>query len=454
MANFHTNQLTIAAEEGCMLNVLRVMALNLASNAKETSYNDLLESATSVGAAYKKIWHYIDDWYWLVFTPNPIGSDAWLANNPDNAQMELQKHPEYATLAQAAANLGLGKGGAAISVSVAPSGRPLSDSADVSMNRFGSTYVLNVRYETADKSNLQDIDCYFRMLPEGRYGVSFIDADEYDGYEKTNVMAGTHPGRDGFSAMSGRAGKGVNTAQRLADYARANCTTDLSKIDDLAVVALMHASAVWPEYSSAFEDANDTSSSEAIQAFRDEVNPASHCSDHESLDPSCSAGGSRSAFVYIPDEYTLKQLDSRIINLLTRFPFECEITGQAYEGRNEKIEYLVPGAKLRLESDWDSPYFSYAGIGIYDTSGRSLGNLGGYFNPTDEDRVAIACLLPHIKATAVDVSPLGSTLNFRRRIGQFQVHLEIEPIDINAVLEEVHQLLREYESNRVRSSIV
>lgn len=142
MANFHANQLTIAAEEGCMLNVLRVMALNLASNAKETSYNDLPESATSVRAAYKTIWNYIDDWYWLVFTPNPIGSDAWLANNPDNAQMELQKHPEYAALAQAAANLGLGKGGAAISVGVAPSGRPLSDSADVSMNRFGSTYVL------------------------------------------------------------------------------------------------------------------------------------------------------------------------------------------------------------------------------------------------------------------------------------------------------------------------
>ena len=83
-----------------------------------------------------------------------------------------------------------------------------------------------------------------------------------------------------------------------------------------------------------------------------------------------------------------------------------------------------------------------------------MANLGGYFNPTDEDRVAIACLLPHIKATAVDVSPLGSTLNFSRRIGQFQVHLEIEPIDIQAVLEEAHQLLCEDPSDRVRPSIV
>ena len=452
MANFHANQLTIAAEEGCMLNVLRVMALNLASNSKETSYNDLLESATSVRAAYKKIWHYIDDWYWLVFTPNPIGSDAWLANNPDNAQMELQKHPEYAALAQAAADLGLGKGGAAISVSVAPSGRPLSDSADVSMNRFGSTYVLNVRYETADKSNFKDVDTFFHMLPEGRYGVSFIDADEYDAYEGTCVLAGTHPGRDGFLGLRGETANDIETTQLLADYARANCATDLSKNDDLAVVALTYAASVWPHYNVIFNSDDNKSSQKLIRTFRDEINPVPHCSDHESFNQSRSASGSAPS--RMPNKTELMRLDACIVNLLTRFPFECEVTGQAYEGRNEKIEYLVPGAKLRLKSDWNSPYFTYAGIKIFDTSGRRLANLGGYFNPTDEDRVAIACLLPHIKATAVDVSPLGSTLNFRRRIGQFQVHLEIEPIDIQAALEEVHQLLCEDPSDRVRSSIV
>ena len=150
----------------------------------------------------------------------------------------------------------------------------------------------------------------------------------------------------------------------------------------------------------------------------------------------------------------LEYIDAHIFDLFARFPFECEVTGQAYEGRNENIEYLLPGGRLRLQSDWNNPYFAHVGIKVYDTAGRRLANVGGYLNPSDDDRAAIACLLPHIKATAINVSPLGTTLNSRRRLGQFEVHLEIEPIDISMVSDEVHQLLAQSSDGRARHSIV
>ena len=64
----------------------------------------------------------------------------------------------------------------------------------------------------------------------------------------------------------------------------------------------------------------------------------------------------------------------------------------------------------------------------------------------------MACLLPHIKATATDVFPLGATTNKKRKVGKFMLHLELDVVDLQQVLGEVHELLAKPASDRLLES--
>lgn len=448
MANFHTNMLAIAANERDMLAVLRQIAMNLAC-AKETDYDDLLEDARDPGHAFSRLRNGLESWYWLAFTPNGIGSEEWEAAHPDAAHQELSKHPEYGALANAVSSALGSDSGATISVKVQPSGRPLSETGDASLQRFGETYALSLSYSTAWESNVEDVSALFELLPPGGYGVAFLDGDEYDGYSTINSVAGTLRGscplwdcEDVVDIPS--------DDEDMVGFARSAAENDLAQERDLGRVASTVAVCLWPDYG--FSSDIDS------ELLREELAYERACSDYQEFGMmrfgvSTSFAQPGPAWI-VPQEKDFKKIDSAIVSLLARFPFECEVTGQAYEGRNANIDLLAPGARILLRSDWNSPYFSPVGIGIFDAKGRSLGNLGGYFNPSDDDRTAVACLLPHIRATAEDVSPLAAALDGRRKMGQFTVHLEIEPIDLAKVLDEVHELLSRAVSERTLESIM
>lgn len=402
MANFHTNMLAIAANERDMLAVLRQMAANLAC-AKEADYDDLLEDARDPGHAFSRLRNGLESWYWLAFMP-------------DNA---------------------------------VPSGRPLSDTGDASLQRFGETYALSLSYSTAWANNAEDVSALFELLPPGSYGVAFLDGDEYDGYSTINSIAGTLRGGCPLWDLEDPVDI-PSDAEDVVGYARSAAANDLAEEQDLGRVASTVAACLWPDYSSALGVDSEL--------LREELAYDRACSDYQKFGKkrfgvsgsSVLSGQTRN----VPQKKDLKKIDYAIVGLLGRFPFECEVTGQAYKGRNANIDLLAPGARILLRSDWNSPYFSPVGIKIYDEAGRRLGNLGGYFNPSDDDRTAIACLLPHIRATAEDVSPLATALDGRRKMGQFTVHLEIEPIDLAGVLDEVHALLARDVSDRTLESIM
>ena len=402
MPNFHTNMLAIAANVRDMLAVLRQIATNLAC-AKEADYDDLLEDARDPGHAFSRLRNGLESWYWLAFMP-------------DNA---------------------------------VPSGRPLSETGDASLQRFGETYAFSLSYSTAWASNVEDVSALFELLPSGSYGVAFLDGDEYDGYSTINSIAGTLRGGCPLWDLEDPVDI-PSDAEDVVGYARSAAANDLAEEQDLGRVASTVAACLWPDYSSALGVDSEL--------LREELAYERACSDYQEFGMmrfgvSTSFAQPGPAWI-VPQEKDFKKIDSAIVSLLARFPFECEVTGQAYEGRNANIDLLAPSARILLRSNWNSPYFSPVGIGIFDAKGRSLGNLGGYFNPSDDDRTAIACLLPHIQATAEDVSPLAAALDGRRKMGQFTVHLEIEPIDLARVLGEVHTLLARDVSDRTLESIM
>lgn len=459
MANFHTNDVVICANNSDMLAVLRAMASNIASSS-DADYDDLLLDANDAPHAYSSVRSAIDAWYWLAFTPAPIGSDEWVAAHPDYPTAEVAGNESYAAMTAIAKQLSHAMPGASVSVRVQPSGRPLSDTAVVSMDRFGLTYALRISYSTANMSNFDDVCALFAQLPKGCYGLAFLDADEYDGYEEISVFAGVSYGGELGSEFDSVTSD-VRNASGLYERARELSQKDLAACDDLAEIALSFAICKWSEYLWALGDGGGRFDDDDGEVLYDVVDIAQSSSDHQAFDQTFRMTESSTRFQPV-DSINFNELSSddigvfadNVEDLLKRFPFECEVTGQAYEGRNANIEHLVPGDVVQLKSDWASPYFKGAGIEVHDKEGRRLANLGGYFNPSDVDRITIACLLPHIAVTAIEVSPLGAAVSGRRKMGQFRLHLEIEPLDLSAVLNEVREILSATPAERVRTSLM
>lgn len=458
MANFHTNYVIITANEQGMMSVLRAMAESLCAHYEETGRSDLLLDATGARDAYSRVRGDIDAFYWYAFTPAPIGSEEWKRAHPDYQQNEMGANESYAAMG-ALANRIAEQSGLDVSVRIQPSGRPLSDTANVSMDRFGETYALGIEYSTAWENNFEDVSILFEALPEGEYGLAFLDADEYDSYESVSMFCGISHGASSGGAFSTEV-EDACSAEELYERAQISSDDDLSRCADLSKIALTFAMCTWPEYTSAFDEGTGFDD-DGAELYR-KIDCFSGSSNHESYDKWnyrrawLAEGGDEEEpldFQTSPSD-VLSAIPSNVVGLLKRFPFECEVTGQGYEGRNANIEHLVPGEVVMLKSDWNSPYFQGAGIEVYDASGRRLANLGGYFNPTDLDRVTIACLLPHITATAVNVQPLGAALDGRRRQGQFTLHLEIGPLDLNQAISEVGELLSANVEDRTRLSIL
>lgn len=467
MANFHTNNVGISANNDDMLAVLRAMAFNLATNSNVTGYTDLLDDAVDAPHAYSRVRMAIDEWYWFAFTPGSVGSDEWMANHPDYQERELANNPSYAALAEAVKNFASENSGVSVSMGIAPSGRPLSETATVSMDRFGQTFVLRISYSTANNSNREDVCCLFQMLPKGKYGLAFLDADEYDGYDMIEIFSALSSGGSSGSGFDNQTFD-VERAAQIYEDAKGIARTDLSACDDLEEAAVSFAICKWSEFSSVIGDGRGLNGDgRDLYSAIDIVKSAS---DHQPLNPGFgskarigvyglagvpdSAGMKGSESIEAMPPEAIRRIRGNVEPLLRRFPFECEVTGQGYQGRNANIEHLVPGAAVRLESDWKTQHFNVVGIAVYDSKGRRLANLGGYLNPSDIDRITIACLLPYIKATAIDVSPLGAAVDGRRKQGQFALHLEVVPIDLPSVLEEVRDLLSSDIEDRTRSSIM
>ena len=453
MPNFHDDVFAVAARSDDMLEVLRAFALNLSQHPDETEidYEGCLACETPP-ELFNLIRPALGDFYELAF-PSADGSDEGALDSD-----ALANHPAAAQVAALAS--ALGSSGVKVSIGVAPAGRGVSDTAVVQLRRFGDTFVFTMWYATARVSNIGSVSRLFEQLPEGTYGVAYVDGDEGDGYDEVSVVAGTHHGSAPIDDVDPTP-HDIGFAEDLFVYLESRSDIDVSRERDLGKIALIACATEWTDYDSALEPDDD--GVDAWTYWDRRVRKASPlCEDPDDdeyyEDEGEWEGRNRSIeCLFSGCEVTdAERAEARasLREAIERFPFECEVTGQAYLDRNEHIEHLVPDSAVLLRTTWVNAYLPYVDIGLYDEAGRTLGNLGGYMNPTADMRLVIACLLPHIRAYAYDVEPLKATTNRRRRIGKLVVHLELEPFDFDEACREMFEIASQDPSQRVRESVL
>ena len=433
MANYHTNDLAIAADTENMKKVLLNFAANLAANSEETGFDfhDILGLRSAEGM-YQAIESALTCYYWLAFSGAPVNEDL-SSDNSLGWESSTSSASGYASQAEALERVFSSRfQDADFKFGVRPSGRPMSEEASVELSRYGDRWVIQLYYSTAWEPNSSDIDSFFLGLPEGEYGVAFLDADEYDGYETISVFSGVHHGRALLHDAAEEGEDDSIDSHELWELLKKGRAENRDEIDGLAHLAFNCAVSQWNDWGSweePYEDDYDD-----VDSWLEKLNAPLFNWDN-------------------PNEDEFEKISDYVIGVLSTFPFECEVTGAKYLGRNQNIEHCISGSEVCLKSDWNSPYFKYAGIELFDKEGRSLGNVGGYRNPSEDKRAVFACLLPHIRATVVNVETQSSRGDWRKQ-AHLDVRLELDPIDLPAVLEEMRSLLKLDPEKRSLSSAV
>lgn len=433
MANYHTNDLAIAADTENMKKVLLNFAANLAANSEETGFDfhDILGLRSAEGM-YRVIESALTCYYWLAFSGAPVDEDL-SSDNSLGWESSTSSASGYASQVEALERVFSSRfQDAGFKFGVRPSGRPMSEEASVELSRYGDRWVIQLYYSTAWEPNSSDIDSFFLGLPEGEYGVAFLDADEYDGYETISVFSGVHHGRALLHDAAEEGEDDSIDSHELWELLKKGRAENRDEIDGLAHLAFNCAVSQWNDWGSweePYEDDYDDTDS-----WLEKLNAPLFNWDN-------------------PNEDEFEKISDYVIGVLSAFPFECEVTGAKYLGRNQNIEHCISGSEVCLKSDWNSPYFKYAGIELFDKEGRSLGNVGGYRNPSEDKRAVFACLLPHIRATVVNVETQSSRGDWRKQ-AHLDVRLELDPIDLPAVLEEMRSLLKLDPEKRSLSSAV
>lgn len=433
MANYHTNDLAIAADTENMKKVLLNFAANLAANSEETGFDfhDILGLRSAEGM-YQAIESALTCYYWLAFSGAPVDGDL-SSDNSLGWESPTSSASGYASQVEALERVFSSRfQDADFKFGVRPSGRPMSEEASVELSRYGDRWVIQLYYSTAWEPNSSDIDSFFLGLPEGEYGVAFLDADEYDGYETISVFSGVHHGRALLHDAAEEEEDDSIDSHELWELLKKGRAENRDEIDGLAHLAFNCAVSQWNDWGSweePYEDDYDD-----VDSWLEKLNAPLFNWDNLN-----------------EDEF--EKISDYVIGVLSTFPFECEVTGVKYLGRNQNIEHCISGSEVCLKSDWNSPYFKYAGIELFDKEGRSLGNVGGYRNPSEDKRAVFACLLPHIRATVVNVETQSSRGDWRKQ-AHLDVRLELDPIDLPAVLEEMRSLLKLDPEKRSLSSVV
>lgn len=433
MANYHTNDLAIAADTENMKKVLLNFAANLAANSEETGFDfhDILGLRSAEGM-YRVIESALTCYYWLAFSGAPVDEDL-SSDNSLGWESSTSSASGYASQVEALERVFSSRfQDADFKFGVRPSGRPMSEEASVELSRYGDRWVIQLYYSTAWEPNSSDIDSFFLGLPEGEYGVAFLDADEYDGYETISVFSGAHHGRALLHDAAEEGEDDSIDSHELWELLKKGRAENRDEIDGLAHLAFNCAVSQWNDWGSweePYEDDYDD-----VDSWLEKLNaPLFNWNN--------------------PNEDEFEKISDYVIGVLSAFPFECEVTGAKYLGRNQNIEHCISGSEVCLKSDWNSPYFKYAGIELFDKEGRSLGNVGGYRNPSEDKRAVFACLLPHIRATVVNVETQSSRGDWRKQ-AHLDVRLELDPIDLPAILEEMRSLLKLDPEKRSLSSAV
>lgn len=166
-----------------------------------------------------------------------------------------------------------------------------------------------------------------------------------------------------------------------------------------------------------------------------------------------------------PKEDDYKCIDELIIRGMTRFPFCVRFSRMFSEsGEDQEIGPLSLGDPVIVSSDWRHPRAGeHAYIHARTPEGIDLGKMMPitgrtewmfgfpywypYFDCGYYERAIIACLLPHLRPTVWKCSSARRDCR-RRKEPLLIVRFDLEPVDVNEVIEEAHTLLAKKPKDR------
>ena len=205
MASNHFNGLVIAANRQDMRKVLLRMAENLSVYKNGPGIDvDSLNKLESPWKIFCELEPAIEGWCVesLVGAPFPAGVNVpgrrgWKSPTSVTSSYSMVRaiQMEYGLIDDDSDR--------AEGTAVAPTGHVVGGVRS-SLKRYGEVWALELEYITRQEPNTEDIDAFFLGLPEGKYGVAFLDADSDQNCEQVAVFNGLHHGLRCLKSMTKR----------------------------------------------------------------------------------------------------------------------------------------------------------------------------------------------------------------------------------------------------------
>mgnify|MGYP004497053439 CR=1 FL=1 len=472
MANFHENVLAIAANEENMIKVLFRMATNLVANGVQGGFylDEIAELDTAKDVYYEVapalVPNFIDA---FAGAPLPAGVSAsatpgW--KSPTSSEDGYKQQIKMLTRITAQFSANAPEGVSVEVTATGPTGQALGDTASLSFERYKKNWLFTIRYVTAWSPNAEDIDVFFMGLPQGEYGVAFYDADECDGYESISVFSGLHHGCAVMHAAEGDCESG--TIEREALKTRRDNYSGIVKTDivDLVELAKYGAATAWNEWGEDEEDFDYEDYEDEDESYGGGEGRESEGED-EGGEGEGSADGDYESIDLLnrpsinwtsPETKDFRKIDRIMFNLIGSFPWVCDLdSGYTPEG-NEAAEHLFPGDAVVVSSEWaigDTP--GEVRFKVCDSNGAVIGVLWGWMNLVSDSRerrssaAALACILPHLRATVWDLMPVS--LRNKGVYGpKLSIRFDLDPIAAEELIAQTHALLEKDLNDRALSS--
>lgn len=382
MANFHTNNLVIAANDEDMKKVLRQLALNLAANKESTEFDmSMLDGKTTVEEIYAEIGEVVESFYMLSLA--------------EEDRLE---------------------------------GRGLSDTASVGLTRYGERLVFTLDYSTAGCNNTEDLDLFFLSLPDGEYGVALYDADEYDSYETVSVFSGFLHGGTPLIMATGEHLVLFDTVKSGELQSQKRKYDGIAKegISDLAELARITAICGWTEFNNNDDACFDMfSRRDNSRPFLSNINWNTPQKDDLNLIDRFIVN-SICLFPWCNSTIHFPGCDADCVERL--FPGDTVVIESHWDssGDPDKITFLIKS-------------IDNIAIGSMGGDIKIAGQRFTYLNHNYSAAI-LSCLLSHLTATIYSLTPT-SLRSKGISDPALTIRFDLEPVDLSTLLAEVHSLL-------------
>ena len=411
MANFHRNNLVIAANEHDMFNILVRMAENLALHPEITGFEfGRIRGIDNTKALFRMVAPCVESHYIWSFCGAPMGSDGMRDVGED---------------------IDLGDG-MSVRLSIAPSGRALSETACVCLEECGRLWALQMEYYTAWTANNDDVAKLLASLPEGEYGYSFLDADEYDDYKSVNTVWGMHRGWPDSTI-------GMPEGESVSEYRVGKLFKELAAVRRDEVC-----------------DKADLARITGIRSWMEGLGRA-HIDDGKPVEYRNSTDYGSYIGMFLGE----RGIEDNIMALVESMPLVLDNRSKRPWNESQRyrevLSHLVAGDRVTVKSIWGDSSFQPLTFTAETADGQPFGE---FALPSSEcerygfDAMAVlSCILEHVKARVEYVMPCYDA-DGNDDLPDVKLTLELADTDFSSVFEAARAVMNEPDIGQYKRSSI